>query len=1405
MGAAEAAKQAARLTDPVEHGLGMLGMLAGLVLGAIVGAILVAATVATGGGALVVALSIVSAVGITAGTGLAGGQLAHGLSTLFGCSGMVTGDIVPTCSSNVNVGGKPSARAKLDGAACNGLYGLNHFDKPLALIATGSANVYINGMPAARQSDKLVCNADIKQGWPTVRMGGGTVQVLPIHDNEAWLRDILGKVALASLAAAALLLGGGFLAGAICGATVLEAVGVGVAFFAGNELLGKIGDSMGPGWRDTLQGGFGVGTSIFAGASGLRAIGEGRPLIGEPIDGVSGEVCMWKTDIALPGALAVILKRAYASASPHESCFGPRWSSTWGQWVEAATNTATWYSDDGRHIEFELPSDGPSTWIRHPHVNRVRLRRDNSGFAVITDSGQILRFAVRSGCRWQLSGIEDRNGNTIRFRYDESATLRRVEHSGGYVLNVEATANRVHRIELKTATGPVELVRYEYDDQSRLAAVIDGSGLPFRYRYDTHGRVIHWEDRKGTWYDYVYDSRGRCIQAIGPARMFHYQFAYDDATRTNIATDSTGAATTFIYNQRQQVVERRDAGGGVTRTEWDERSNKLKESDAAGRTIERQYDADGHPIFVRDGLGNVTQVRYNSFGLPDQLTDPLGNLWHRHYDEHGNLVDSWGPDGAVWHYERDLKGNLAVLTDPEGNSRRFGYDNRGLLIWSTDALNRRTYFARDAHGRVMERIDALGQRTALTYNLQNQLATAVAPDGGNFLWEYDAEGNLSRTVAPGGREYRYIYGVFDRLQKVHKPSGATLEFRYDTEARLIEVCNELNQSWRYTYNPTGQVIDERDFSGRVLRFEHDPTGLCTLRVNGQGEAVHLSYDAASRLIRKQSSDGGETEFTYDPCGRLTSARHNTIEVSFERDDCGRITRETQGGHRIESHYDRRGLRTRRSTGARECEWQWDCNGQLSTLHLPGKEWLEFTHDAAGRDVERRLRGGLFLQQEYDQAGRLASQWAGLDAAPDAAVSRAFTYNESGEPEAIDDQFWGRARFTYNSDGRIATAEGGKKKPERFEYDDAGSNILANTELRFYTEGGRLERAGQTEYTYDGDGRVIEKRVGLRAWSYDWTSEGRLRSLETPEGEYWRYDYDAFGRRVAKHGPRGSCEYLWDGAVVAEEVRNGKSSAWEFEPGTFRPLVKQESGKTFVCVTDQVGTPRELLSSDGLTAWRAQSSTFGEAEDIEHRTTDCSIRFQGQWLDDESGLAYNFHRYYEPSTGQYLSSDPLGLKGGLRNHGYVHNPLAWVDPWGLVSFWSPGGAASKGYPGIGTTPNGGPDFTGTDYLYPATGDQQSIVSIPMQGTRGRDFTQAFNESGISRADADGYTWHHVDDFDPATGNTTMQLVQSDAHEATYTHEGSVKQFSDEYGVKYDTQDAVKVSESKGWLQGAPCKG
>jgi RHS repeat-associated protein len=110
---------------------------------------------------------------------------------------------------------------------------------------------------------------------------------------------------------------------------------------------------------------------------------------------------------------------------------------------------------------------------------------------------------------------------------------------------------------------------------------------------------------------------------------------------------------------------------------------------------------------------------------------------------------------------------------------------------------------------------------------------------------------------------------------------------------------------------------------------------------------------------------------------------------------------------------------------------------------------------------------------------------------------------------------------------------------------------------------------------------------------------------------------------------------------------------------------------YACVTDQVGTPRELVTRGGKIAWSARFSAFGEAETVRKIETDCPVRFQGQWWDEESGLHYNWNRYYEPETGRYLTADPLGLDGGSRSYGYVHNPMTWVDPMGLAGSFGSG--------------------------------------------------------------------------------------------------------------------------------------
>ncbi len=94
----------------------------------------------------------------------------------------------------------------------------------------------------------------------------------------------------------------------------------------------------------------------------------------------------------------------------------------------------------------------------------------------------------------------------------------------------------------------------------------------------------------------------------------------------------------------------------------------------------------------------------------------------------------------------------------------------------------------------------------------------------------------------------------------------------------------------------------------------------------------------------------------------------------------------------------------------------------------------------------------------------------------------------------------------------------------------------------------------------------------------------------------------------------------------------------------------------------------MTDADGRTVWRGQFSTWGETErelGVPQWQVPQNLRFQGQYLDRESGLHYNLFRYYDPVAGRYTQMDPIGLAGGMNTYSYVGDPLTWVDPLGLV--------------------------------------------------------------------------------------------------------------------------------------------
>jgi RHS repeat-associated protein len=239
-------------------------------------------------------------------------------------------------------------------------------------------------------------------------------------------------------------------------------------------------------------------------------------------------------------------------------------------------------------------------------------------------------------------------------------------------------------------------------------------------------------------------------------------------------------------------------------------------------------------------------------------------------------------------------------------------------------------------------------------------------------------------------------------------------------------------------------------------------------------------------------------------------------------------------------------------------------------------------------------------------------------------------------------------------------------------------------------------------------------------------------------------------------------------------------------------------KIYCFHTNVNGAPAKMTDGRGALIWQARYTVWGNTV-VEHwhrqHAPDASglsavhplpqnLRMQGQYADVETGLCYNTFRYYDADVGRFISPDPIGLAGGMNLYRYAPNPIKWIDPLG----WA--------YQSV--------DFSGSPDLYPTTGAQQNIVEITMQGSRTRDFTQANKAAGFTKT-PDDFTWHHVSDFNPETGKTTMQLVSRSAHEATYPHAGSADQFAKHFGVQYDSPEAVAKAHEKGWTKGRTPKG
>ncbi|MEV8478754.1 putative T7SS-secreted protein [Streptomyces sp. NPDC051173] len=1016
----------------------------------------------------------------------------------------------------------------------------------------------------------------------------------------------------------------------------------------------------------------------------------------DPVDLATGKMFLPQTDVVLPGALPLVFFRKVQSGYRAGRWLGPSWSSTADQRLEIDAEGVVLVGEDGTLLSYPHPAPGvptlPAEGPRHP------LSRTPDGDYVVTDplTGRAWHFTPYDETFAPLARVTDRRGRALTFAYAPDGTPTAITDDAGRSIRFTTEAGRITALHLVTEDGAeTEIVRYGYTDGD-LTEVVNSSGLPLRFGYDAHGRVTSWTDRNDRHYSYTYDERGRCVFESGTEGHMRCTLEYGDpdpatGLRVTTVTDSLGHITRHVFNDALQNVARVGPDGAATVMRWDRYDRLLSHTDPLGRTTEYGYDEDGRLTSVTRPDGRVATTSYTLLGFPDTITHADGSVWRHTYDDSGNRSSVTDPAGTTTRFTYDAYGHPASVTDALGSTTRVRCDVAGLPADVTDPLGGVTTYRRDAFGRVTTVIDPLGATTRLTWTVEGKLARRVAPDGAEERWTYDGEGNcVTHTDALGGVT-RSEYTHFDLLTARTGPDGVRHEFTHDTALRLTEVLNPQGLTWSYEYDAAGRLATETDFDGRTLSYAYDDAGQLVSRTDALGQRIAYERDALGRTVRKDAA-GSVTTYVHDAAGRLLEAAGPDTTLVYGRDRLGRIKSETCDGRTLTFAYDELGRRRRRVTpmGA-VSTWEYDAAGRRTSMSASGHAFT-MEHDAAGREIARHFGSGMTLTQAWDPSGRLTDQT--LTGAAGVVRSHTYAYRRDGNLTSIDDR-----DFSLDAAGRV-TAVDAPGWTERYAYDEAGNQTSASwpgpgqeaVGPREYT-GTRLTRAGGVHYEHDALGRVtLRRRTRLSrkpdVWRYEWDAEDRLTSVVTPDGTRWRYLYDPLGRRVAKQRLSASGEvtervdFTWDGATLAEQTTtsvdlpNPITLTWDHEG--LRPVSQTErisaadapqrsmGQRSFAIVTDLVGTPTELISESGDVAWHARSALWGTTSWPTDSTTYTPLRFPGQYFDPESGLHYNFHRYYDPETGRYTSPDPLGLAPAPNPATYVTNPHMWVDPLGLMS-------------------------------------------------------------------------------------------------------------------------------------------
>ncbi len=950
---------------------------------------------------------------------------------------------------------------------------------------------------------------------------------------------------------------------------------------------------------------------------------------------------------------------------------------------------------------------------------------DNAGQMISSTSpdGIVITYVYDEA--HDLRSITDNLGNKVEYLYDEngnrtetktfdpdSTLIRQVTmdyDTRNFVKEINNAGSITQLLtdavgNVASATDPnTNQSQSNYDALDRLQTTVDALTNTSSYQYNVADQLTQVQAPNGATTQFEFDDLGNQLKEISPDRGTS-TYTHDAAGNVLVMTDARGITVSYQYDELNRITQ-------ITYPD-------------ASENISYQYDT------CQNGTGRLCQLTDNS-GITDYEYDPWGNITKTTKQEIDNTQQGAGAvlGTFVASYQYDAGNRISQMTYPSGRIVNFQRDAIGRIQGmtmqftngqATTLLSNRSY---RADGLWTSQEFGNGLIHNKVYDQQGRM-TSHAAGTYNRNYGFDANGNI--IDINGTLNELYNYDPLDRLLKeMDSISSQFIEFSYDENGnRLSENDNaqisnlsyqtnsnrlssiqgttlSIDASGRtlidqfgrnYTYNDAGR-IEKIQQSGSVLgEYTYGADQLRTRKVSG-GVTTIYHYDLAGNMIAESThpaspikdyiyADGERIAVDLEP--ELAEPINLALGKSASQSSTGFGGLASKGVDGNTNGAFAGGSVTHTLFNA-QAWWQVDLGAQadVSSIRVHNRteaanrlaDFHIFISDAPfGNRSLAQLLADPSIDKHY-HTGTLSG--SSLEVALTSVTGRyvrvqlqGTQYLHLAEVEVMGNEILNNAPSNLalgKPASQSSTGYGGV----------ASRGVDGNTNGAF--------ASGSVTHTLLDAQALWHVDLGLQANITDVRVHNRTEAPARLANFYVLVSEAPFGTRtlaqllsdstIERHYHAGTLP----GSMLSIPMTNvtGRYVRVQLTGTDYLHLAEVEVIGTEVStepenpdlhyyINDHLGTPQRTIDGSQVVTWEAEYEAFGEAV-VTTGTIVNNHRFPGQYYDVESGLHYNWNRYYEPKSGRYVTSDPIGLGGGLNTFGYVKgNPLVNYDNNGAIS-------------------------------------------------------------------------------------------------------------------------------------------